>query len=170
MADSKKRQLKTGAQVVANNLMSEIREADAIVADILRKKAEAVADIERRFAPELDKWTTEQTALISELRAHMEAYKHELFASAKLFGKTSKDLSEVVELPNGFIRYAVQTGVKRVRKMLATLKSIGRTDLIHTTETADWSKIEKLQDDQLAALGTTRVSREVFDYDVKQKP
>ena len=73
-----------------------------------------------------------------------------------------------VEMKHGALIYTVSNRVKRAKKMLDKLERLKRSDLIKIAKSVDWDSIEKMSDDDLAAIGAERVRKENFEYEAKK--
>lgn len=146
--------------------MSARETADGLLLEIDQKLAclsvvheEAEADLEvvlRRYADR-----------IGRLQAELEVAEVELERLVKSARKEILGDGDRADLAHGAVLLKVERRVKRVRKMLATLKAQGESALIKVEEAPDWDKIEKLDDGDLAKIGTKRVPKTVFSYEIK---
>jgi phage host-nuclease inhibitor protein Gam len=107
----------------------------------------------------------------------VKAYTREIEAAEKALERlTRKHRVELMgnadraDLSNGSLMLKFEARVKRVKGMLESLKARGLAALIRSTrEAVDWDQIEQLSDAQLAELGTERVAKEWFSYEVNTK-
>lgn len=143
----------------ADDLLAQIAEADMILADIGRQKSEAVAQAAAPYESQEKKWTDDRAELVRDLERTMQDFE------GRLFDCGADD--DVVPLKHGVLRRAVVRRAKRVKKMVANLFHAHRHDLIRIEQKADWDRIDQLTDAELARIGTERVEKIEYGYDIK---
>jgi phage host-nuclease inhibitor protein Gam len=75
--------------------------------------------------------------------------------------------SDVVNLKNGSIWHRVVSAVKKERQVTVDLlEQLGYLDGIKIVKSVNWDEISKWSDEKLAAIGTERVEKEEFGYDL----
>ncbi len=72
-----------------------------------------------------------------------------------------------VDLPSGALLYQVVERVKKARGVLEKLKEQGIKEAIKIAESVDWEKLEEWPEERLLLVGTERVQKEEFDYELK---
>ncbi|OPX18730.1 MAG: hypothetical protein BZ151_13135 [Desulfobacca sp. 4484_104] len=72
-----------------------------------------------------------------------------------------------VDLPAGALLYQVVERVKKARGVLEKLKEQGFQEAIKIAESVDWEKLEGWPAERLILVGTERVRKEEFDYELK---
>jgi hypothetical protein len=72
-----------------------------------------------------------------------------------------------VDLPHGALLHSWQESVKRGRGVLAELKAQGFDDAVKVVETVKWEVLEDWPEEKLVSVGTERVRKETFAYEVK---
>jgi Na+/phosphate symporter len=83
------------------------------------------------------------------------------YRTAVLKGKDRLDLRY------GAVMLKTEIRVKRIRDMLARLEEAQRMELIKIAKMVDWDMVEKLSDADLKALGTKRIPRDRFSYELR---
>lgn len=74
---------------------------------------------------------------------------------------------DVVHLRNGSVWHRVVEVVKKARNVTVDLlERLGYIDGIRIEKSVNWDEISKWTDEKLAAIGTERVIKEEFGYDV----
>jgi hypothetical protein len=142
------------------------KQIDGLLAEISAKK-NAIAFMEKSLQAELDRVAAQWDPGINAQEGELKAIEAELvgmlkFNKAKLFDGVDR-----VDFKNGAVLRQVSRPVKRVKKFLQRLKAAGKEFMIKTVESVDWDQVEKLGDEELHALGTKRVPKEEFSYDLK---
>lgn len=143
----------------ADDLLAQIAEADVILADIGRQKAAAMELAAAPYEEQEKKWVADRAELVKDLERTMLDFE------IMLFDCQADD--DIVPLNHGVLRRAVVRRAKRVKKMVARLAKARRVDLIRVEQKADWDKIDQLTDAELARIGTERVEKVEYGYDLK---
>lgn len=133
------------------NLKRKITAHQLVVAS-LEKELEIVR---KKFAPTIEQLETEIKTLDGEALAFAKLH------AAVLFGDRDR-----VDLKNGAYLHATTKPVKRVRTMLETLKEQGKDEAIQIIEKVNWDVVETWTDEQLVEVGTERVPKESFAYEL----
>lgn len=139
---------------------------DKVLADIIGKKNE------------IDRWSADMEAEMAIIRAKYvlpieSAQKHLTDKEKILEALVKKHRAEILrdsdraDLPHGAVLLKIEKRVKRIRDMLDRLEASGKTDLVKTVKSVDWDLVEKLTDPELKALGTKRVPKDRFAYELK---
>lgn len=92
------------------------------------------------------------------LRVYAKQHAGELFADA-----------DRVELRHGALMHAVDLRVKRIRDMLERLDERGLSEAVKIARSVDWDVVEKWPDERLVDLGTERVRKDVYSYEVRRQ-
>lgn len=78
------------------------------------------------------------------------------------------DKGDFVHLKNGSVWYRIRSLVKRARGVtVLLLEELGYVDGIKIEKSVNWDEIEKWSDERLTAIGTERVTKEEFGYDLR---
>jgi hypothetical protein len=80
---------------------------------------------------------------------------------AKLFYTTDR-----VEVRSGALLYQRYDHVTRIKGIVGRLEAAGFNEAVKTVKSADWDIIDKWDDQKLAAVGTERVPKEDFEYEL----
>lgn len=139
-----------------NVLLAEIAAKQNAIAIMEKCLADAIDRVAKQWDPEIQKAEQDLKAIETELIGLAKYNKATLFAD-----------TDRVDVRNGAVLRQVAKKVKRIKKMLARLKATGHVEAIKTVESVDWDLVEKWDDDILKELGTKRVPKESFEYEVK---
>lgn len=110
-----------------------------------------------------EKWTAKVQAVkraLSETEEKLEKLlrKHRGFFFAD---------GDYRQLEGGAVYVRIVKAVKKARGVtVELLKALGYTDGVKVEESVNWSEIEKWTDEKLTAIGTERVEKEEFGYDL----
>jgi methyl coenzyme M reductase gamma subunit len=106
---------------------------------------------------------------ISQLNRLMKKHKKALFIDpvrAYIPGPIEETTSTRLNLKHGALLYSLQKRVKQAKGMLARLQKHKEKTAIKITETVNWDELEKWSDEKLAKVGTERIKKELFAYEV----
>ena len=135
-------------------------------------EAELAIEIEAatcKYRNDLDKLKAILKTRISQLKRLMKKHKSGLFtdpALASIPGPVEAITDVRLNLKHGALLYSLEKRVKQAKKMLDRLKKHGYTDAIKIAESVNWDELEKWPDEKLAKVGTERVEKENFAYEV----
>jgi len=143
----------------ADVLLRHLAGAKAALARAESDQAAEVMAVRRKHAAGIDPLAERVALLERNLRNLMKDNRIILFGEAE-------DVR--VDYEHGALFYKVSRPVKRVKKFWEKLLAAGRHDLLGQPPPppVKWDKIEELPDDELAALGTERVRKEEFGFEV----
>lgn len=141
----------------ADRLLRSIAGTQAAIAQLKGEYQIRVDRIKKQYEGEVAEGKAELARLEKKIRAFSKKYKNKLFA----------DQDSRTELNAGALLYTVQERVKQAKGMLDTLEKCGREELIKTIKRVNWDAFEPLDDDELESLGTCRVKKEIFEYELK---
>ena len=139
---------------------------DALM-ELIRTRQVAIEAMQKTMTARIEEITAECKPAIEAAVANVECLAADLVGLMKLHKAALFGERDRVDLQNGALLRQVQRKVKRIKKMLARLKETGHTEAIKTVESVDWDQIEKWEDGILKELGTKRVPKEIFAYEVK---
>lgn len=112
--------------------------------------------VKKRYALQMDEWTQNIARLEKELERLVVAENEVIMAGA-----------DRADFSHGSVMLKVERRVKQIKGMLERLKAAGIRDAVKVAkESVDWDMVEKLPDATLAALGTERVSKIHFNYEL----
>lgn len=140
----------------ADGLLIKIDETERLINDDLAKMATEITAIEERHATWNKGMTNLLTALEKQLQKLMKKNSTLIFAG-----------EERVELKNGSLLFTIEERVKKVKGMLETLKQQGFKEAIKIVESVDWDKIETWSAEKLALVGTEKVKKENYSWEMK---
>ena len=120
----------------------------------------ATADIQKinqRYAPE-----------IKRLSGIVDAGEKKLERLVKKNRSTILDGEDRADLSNGSVMLKTERRVKQIKGMLKKLKAAGLTVAIKVArEVVDWDCVQKFNDATLERLGTKRIEKDLFSYELK---
>ena len=142
------------------------KDVDRILRDIAINKGllqacqdRAAADIQKinqRYAPEIRRLT--QIVAAGEKKLERLVKKNR---STILNGEDRADLT------NGSVMLKTERRVKQIKGMLKKLKEAGLTAAIKVArEVVDWDCVQKFNDATLERLGTKRIEKDLFSYEL----
>ena len=140
----------------ADDLLEEIGEWESRLAAVETEIAIEIEEITSRHQDDLDKLKAFIKARDSQLRRLIKKHKAGLFASD----------DDRLDLEHGALIYSLEKRVKQAKKMLGRLKKYGYTDAIKIAESVNWDELEKWPDEKLAKVGTERIKKELFAYEI----
>ena len=139
-------------------ILSQIREFKKRKEEVENKAEKEIEKIKRKYEPELKILSSNIEEMERRLRDLCKKEKAVLFSR-----------SDRVDLPSGSLIYHAKWWVRRARGVLKRLKELGITNAIKVTETVRWDVIEKWPDEKLFLIGTERILKEEFSYEIWEK-
>lgn len=146
--------------------MEEIKQGlDDLLVEIgslttMRTQLEAMAEERMRKVRE------EFEGQIMDLKTKVASREKALLSLAKRHKKSLFETRDRIDLEHGALISSVEEKVKRIKGMLQILKSAGQEHAIKVAESVDWDVIETWPGEVLAALGTERVKKDVYAYEL----
>jgi len=140
----------------ADALLKEIGQIERSLQETERLVQTSIENVRQTYAGLLQEHRADLGEKAKALRKFMKANKADIFAA-----------DDRVDLDNGALLMHVTRRVKRIRDMVARLEGQGLTGAIRIAKTANWDEIEKWDDEKLALVGTERVEKEKFEYELK---
>jgi len=142
------------------------KDVDRILRDIAINKGllqarqdRATADIQKinqRYAPE-----------IKSLTRIVAAGEKKLERLVKNNRSTILDGEDRADLTNGSVMLKTERRVKQIKGMLKKLKEAGLSAAIKVArEVVDWDCVQKFNDATLERLGTKRIEKDLFSYEL----
>ncbi|MCD4761033.1 host-nuclease inhibitor Gam family protein [bacterium] len=153
----------------ADDLLEEIGICEGKLGQFEADLATEIETITAKYRNDLDKLKAILKARVSQLNKLMKKHKVGLFtdpALASIPGPVEAIKDVRLNLKHGALLYSLEKRVKQAKKMLDRLKKHGYTDAIKIAESVNWDELEKWPDDKLAKVGTERVEKENFAYEV----
>lgn len=142
-------------------------QADALLLELGRTNADLEAAnryLELEVAALRERWQA-KIAPLEEARNRLEN-------QVRVVAKTNRDRffsgdSDRLELPHGALLYEVQRRVKRARGVLERLEAAGFLEAVKVAKSVDWDALEAWPEERLIYVGTERIKKEVYAYELK---
>jgi len=130
-----------------------------------------LAGVANRYRDSRDKLKAILKTKNSQLKRLMKKHKKGLFidtAQASVSGPVKAIESVRINLKHGALLYALEKRVKQAKGMLGRLKKhgYGKTNAVKIAESVNWDELEKWPDEKLKKVGTERIEKERFAYEV----
>ncbi len=136
--------------IAINSRLLEIAQVEA---------AREIEQLKKRHAPQID--------LLSRTVAECEKALEKLVKKqrSRILGGRDR-----IDLANGAVMLKREKRVKRIKGMLARLKKAGLEIAVKISkEIVDWDQVEKFNDATLDRLGTERIEKDHFSYELKPR-
>lgn len=143
---------------LADGMLNDIASTRSAIAQLAGEYQKKVDRIKRLYEGEVAEGKASLAEQEKRVRAFMKKHQADLFE-----GPDSR-----LELGAGSMLWTRQERAKQIKGMLAVLENKGLDDLIKTAKSVNWDAIDKLDDAQLELLGTERVKKDVFAYELKE--
>ena len=140
----------------ADDLLEEIGICEGKLGQFEADLATEIEAVTGKYRNDLDKLKAILKARVSQLNKLMKKHKSGLFTGT----------DDRLDLEHGALLYSLEKRVKQAKKMLDRLKKHGYTDAIKIAESVNWDELEKWPDKKLAKVGTERIEKENFAYEV----
>ncbi len=141
----------------ADRLLLNIALNQALMNRAQRLATEEIEQVKRRHADYIARMAANVATCEKDLERLVKTHK-----AAILAGRDRADLA------SGSVMLKLQRRVRQVKGMLGRLKAAGLTSAVRVAkEVVDWDRVEKFNDATLARLGTARVEKEHFSYELK---
>ncbi len=153
----------------ADDLLEEIGEWESRLAAVETEIAIEIEEITSRHQDDLEKLKAFIKARDSQLRRLIKKHKTGLFtdpALASIPGPVEAVTDIRLNLEHGALLYSKNKLVKKAKGMLARLLKNKERAAIKVVESVNWDELEKWPDDKLAKVGTERIEKELFAYEV----
>lgn len=152
--------MKSQAFTRADRLLAEIAHLKRVRANVEREAQAEIEQVKARWHPHINYAGIKLQEAEAKLKALAKAHRAELF-----------DGRDRVDLEHGALLFGVSQRVKRAKAVtveaLKALGQIGRA-AVRVVESVDWDALEKWPDERLIEIGTERVRREAFAYELKE--
>lgn len=148
--------------------MSEIRaRADELLAEI-KEAEEWIGNLESAFQQDVEALKARYENVLKDQRERLKTGADTL----KRLMRQHKDVffaeGDKVGLPHGFLIREKGWKVRIPRGTVEKLETLGWKDGLKIAKSIDREKIEKWDDERLAAIGATKKPSEEFGYEVKR--
>lgn len=140
----------------ADSLLFEIAGRQKSLEKEVADAEAAIAKVRDAYAARLQDLRIEITALEKELIGLVKEYKKQLFSGD----------DDRLDLEHGALIYSIEKRIIHGQKVLANLKKQGFSDFIKISESVDWDALSKWPDKRLEIVGTKRVKKEQFAYEL----
>ncbi|HLP30043.1 MAG TPA: host-nuclease inhibitor Gam family protein, partial [Geothrix sp.] len=141
----------------ADALLQMLGETTAELSAAVAKMMEEIKAVEESWRADLEILGQQQQSLEAEVVSLAKMNRDSLFSGD----------SDRLDLPHGALLFEVQRRVKRGRGVLEQLKERGFLEAVKVSESVDWDQLEDWPDEKLFFVGTERVRKELFSYEVK---
>lgn len=147
---------KQSADPQADQILASLAEARAELEAINSSWDAAIQELERQYGERARAAKNRVDELEKQLTKHAKSRKDELFQG-----------TDRVELKNGALLRNVSRRVKRAKKVTPeVLESLGYTDGVRVEKKVWWERLEEWPDEKLIQVGTERVNKESFEYEI----
>jgi len=140
----------------ADAILQMIAMSESRIQEVERDATAAISSIKEEYSKRLKPVQDELGRLQKLLRVHMKQRREILF-----------DGTDRVDLESGALLYKLEQRVKRARGVLEKLEENGFTDAVKIAKSVDWDALEKWPVERLVLVGTERVQKEFFEYELK---
>jgi len=140
----------------ADELLQEIAETERRIKGIEAQANTEIAEVKSRHAEKLGPLSGVLKGLEKQLRSHMKKRRDDLFGG-----------SDRVDLEHGALLHGLERRVKRARGVLQKLEEHGFEDAIKIAKSVDWDALESWPVERLVLVGTERVQKESFEYELR---
>ena len=142
-------------------------QAEALLEQI-RLASHLLFSVQADCTLELDRVNQKYAGLAREYQKAVSAHEKSLEKLVRKHKAAILAGRDRAQLTNGSVMLKLEKRVKRVKGMLARIQAAGLKALIkYARPSVDWDQVDKLPDADLAGLGTERVEKEWFSYEVK---
>lgn len=141
----------------ADAILQMIAMSESRIQEVEREATAAISSIKEEYSQRLVPVQDELARLQKLLRDHMKKRREVLF-----------DGTDRVGLVNGALLYRLEQRVKRARGVLKKLEENGFTDAVKIAKSVDWDALEKWPIERLMLVGTERVQKEFFEYEINE--
>ncbi len=144
----------------ADGLLAEIQAATGELRELKAEAEGQIAEMRRHWAVKM----ADPTARLAELDKKMRKLekKHRL----EIFGDRE---SVRVELQYGYLQFELSRYVKKARAITPEkLEELGHIEAVKIAKSVAWEVLETWPDWRLLALGTERVSKEIYEYGIRE--
>ena len=140
----------------ADAILQMIAISESRIQEVERDATSAISGIKEEYSQKLAPVQDELGRLQKLLRDHMKQRRGVFF-----------DGTDRVDLQNGALLYKLEQRVKRARGVLEKLEKNGFSDAVKIAKSVDWDALEKWPVERLMLVGTERVKKETFEYEIK---
>jgi hypothetical protein len=145
----------------------EIKTTEQLLLEISKNQESleyAKRELDEIIKPYIDRYGNFIAAIAAKIAADEKRLeKHVIKYQAAIMAGGDR-----VDLATGSILLKTESRVKRIKKMLEKLKKAGFVDAIKIVESVDWDIIEKWDAGKLGLVGTGKIPKLIFGYEVKK--
>lgn len=149
---------KSDPRPVLEALLAEASSLTGELRDLESEMEQRLAAVRAEYEERIRTWKAELDRVDKEIKKTAKAHEAELFDASQP--------ESWVRLRHGTLIRSVEIRVKRARGVLERLEALGRLDAVKVAKSVDWSKLETWPDAELEAVGTERVERVRYGYDL----
>lgn len=142
------------------------RQADALLAELANAKI-ALAASEAQATREMRQTQDDWQQVLTPLKERVQLLDKQVLSLAKKHRVTLFDGADRVDLPHGALLHTWQESVKKARGVLENLKALGLAEAVKVVESVNWDIMADWPEDRLIAVGTERVRKEIFAYELR---
>ncbi len=139
----------------ADDLLAELKKAKEEHQKYMEQAEKEIRQVREKWLPVLESLETRINTLDRKIKSLAKKNRSEFFSE-----------TERVELANGALLYHAKWRVKRARGVLERLEGLGMTEAIKVSKSVKWDVLEKWPDEKLFVVGTERVLKEDFSYEL----
>jgi phage host-nuclease inhibitor protein Gam len=140
-------------------------QADGILAEIAQAEA-ALLLLDANFGREMETLKKKYEEAVQTQELKISVLDKALNVLAKRHRAAIFDGADRVNLSHGALLWSIEERVRRARGVLERLEALGMTGAVKVAKSVDWDQLEKWPDARLIEVGTERIRKEVFSYDV----
>lgn len=141
-----------------DELFSRIRSVDQSIHKISKQADEQIEKIRQQYKEGIETLKKEAKSADKEILKLMKEHKKELFGE-----------KERIDLKYGSAMRLISNNVKRAKGVLKRLEEMKITDVIEISKRVKWNELEKWDDERLASVGTSRIRKERFIYEIRSR-
>ena len=142
------------------------KQADGILNDIATAKA-CLSITENQVIERMEAIRKVFAAENNAQNEHLALLEKELIALCKEHSKEIFKGSDKTDLPTGVLLHSKFKWVTRKKGVFEKIEAAGFERLLKIAKSVDWDEVDKLDDESLAEIGTGRVHKETFSYELK---
>lgn len=151
--------------------MTDMRDVFARADQLLMELGRAVADLDAA-----DRHLNQE---VEALRARWQAKIEPLYQARISLEQQVRDLAKQhredifageadrLDLPHGALLYSIQRRVRRGRGVLERLEAAGFLEAVKIAKSVDWDQLDGWPEEKLIFVGTERVAKEIYSYEVR---
>jgi len=152
---SKNKENKTA---IVNALLEDISRAIQARDAAAKRATKKIEAVKKKYGADIEREKKILSNFENRLERVVKAYRSDILGNG-----------ERADLAAGSVMIKDEKRVKRIKGMLEKLKAAGMKQAIRIArETVDWDRVEQFNDVALARLGTERIKKALFSYELKK--